>query len=342
MSLIDKFMGPDTDLSNLIRELFERLPDTRAGSDGLDPGLWDQALLDPARDILGRSGKGLRALLLERCWVLAGGHGDGPPEILPISIELLQAGSLIIDDIEDDSLTRRGEPALHRRYGVPIALNTGNWFCFLPLALLSRVELDDDLRLALYQDMSVALLRCHKGQALDLSFKIGTVAQRDIPSIVAQSTRLKTGSLMELAAVMGARAAGASQTQVTAFARFGGDLGVGLQMLDDWSGIHIRARRDKGVEDITLGRPTWPLAWLARDLDENAFSKIADRAQNVVSKEEAKSLVEQIAASLGSTPAKRIRSHLGNTFDELREALGDSRDFTPLMEDVKKLERAYG
>ena len=85
MNLAEKLLGPNTDLAALVTDLLARLPDT----DAVTPELWNKALLDPARDILSRSGKGLRARLMERCWRLAGGDPAGPPETLPVLIELL-------------------------------------------------------------------------------------------------------------------------------------------------------------------------------------------------------------------------------------------------------------
>ena len=43
-----------------------------------------------------------------------------------MTIEFIHNGTLIVDDIEDDSSFRRNEPALHLDYGVDYAINTGN------------------------------------------------------------------------------------------------------------------------------------------------------------------------------------------------------------------------
>ncbi|XP_045532847.1 geranylgeranyl pyrophosphate synthase-like [Pieris brassicae] len=40
------------------------------------------------------------------------------------SVDMLQNGSLLIDDIQDNTLVRRGVPAAHCVYGVPLTLNT--------------------------------------------------------------------------------------------------------------------------------------------------------------------------------------------------------------------------
>jgi geranylgeranyl pyrophosphate synthase len=297
--------------------------------------------LDPARDILGRSGKGLRARLLDCAWQLAEGDPKGPPELLPVMIELLHAGSLVIDDIEDDSPLRRGAPTLHRRYGLPIALNTGNWLYFLPLALLSRLSLPDELRLAIYSDISVALLRCHEGQALDLSVQITAVRRSEVPGLVAGATRLKTGSLMQLASVIGARAAGTSPERIDAIGRFGAEFGVALQMLDDWSGIAVDERREKGIEDIKLARATWPWAWLSAEDDELVYAELIRQVRGLSIDWEAERVLERLQTVLGPKAPGLIRGHLDGALEALATVVGDCPQLDGLRADVEGLERAF-
>jgi geranylgeranyl pyrophosphate synthase len=342
MNLAVRLLEAETDLAAQMTSLYESLPGRISDPDQLDPRFLDQALLEPARDIMARSGKGLRAQLLEHCWQLAGGDREGPPELLPILIELLHSGSLVIDDIEDDSPTRRGDVTLHRRYGLPIALNTGNWLYFLPLALLSRSNLDPELRLAVFGDVSTAVLRCHQGQALDISVKVSEVRRHEIPALVEQATRLKTGSLMELAARMGARAATGDAARVDALGRFGMEFGIGLQMLDDWSGIANESRREKGVEDLRLRRPTWVWVWLAEMCDDVTFADLMRTLERVSTVWEAEQLSRRLLEQLGSAPRQRVSEHLAGAIDELAEALGDSPEIKRMRDETERLERAYG
>lgn len=341
MNLAAKLLESETDLAAQMTALYEGLPGKLTASEGLDSRLLNRALLEPARDIMRRTGKGLRAQLLEHSWHLAGGDPEGPPELLPVFIELLHSGSLVIDDIEDDSPTRRGEIALHRRYGVPIALNTGNWLYFLPLALLSRSDLSPPLRLAVFEDLSAALLRCHQGQALDLSVKVSGLQKSQIPALVERITRLKTGSLMQLAALIGARAATADRRTIEVLAHFGAEFGVALQMLDDWSGIANRSRRHKGVEDIRLERPTWIWVWLAESCDEVTFAEMLRDSQGIRIDWEAEQLLTRMGARLQSVPRPKIGERLETALEEVEEALGDSPRLRALHDAVKELERAY-
>jgi len=52
----------------------------------------------------------------------------------------LHTASLIVDDIEDESLTRRGEPAAHVVFGVARALNAGNCTFLILTLTKSQVQ----------------------------------------------------------------------------------------------------------------------------------------------------------------------------------------------------------
>ena len=55
---------------------------------------------------------------------------------LSMLLELPHSGSLIIDDIEDGALKRRGAPAIHLIYGIDSSINTANLIYFLPMRLI--------------------------------------------------------------------------------------------------------------------------------------------------------------------------------------------------------------
>src|SRR3990167_4797991 len=75
----------------------------------------------PVWDFLGRGGKRWRPVLMLLCCEAVGGN---PKAILPFTAipEVLHNATLIIDDIEDSSELRRGKPALHRIFGVDVAI----------------------------------------------------------------------------------------------------------------------------------------------------------------------------------------------------------------------------
>lgn len=300
------------------------------------------ALLAPAREILARPGKHLRARLVEIGWAVAGPEGDSaarepPPVELGLVLEVLHAGSLVVDDVEDGSSRRRGAPALHRLVGVPLAVNTGSFLCIWPLALLRRLDLPPDRELDCTRRLADTLVRCHAGQALDLGVAVDSLAAPEVRAVVASSTELKTGALVELALSLPAAARGAAG-RARALARCGRDLGVGLQMLDDLGNLVGERTPEKLGEDLRHGRPTWPWAWLAEEAERyEAFRPRAAAARR--GRERLDKLAGDLLQAVGERGRAEASARMASALARLEEALG--RSVPPLHDVVRSVERAY-
>jgi geranylgeranyl pyrophosphate synthase len=306
----------------------------------LPNALWSDALLAPLRDFLARPSKGFRAELVGLGHRLGGGSGQAPL-VLSLIVECLHAGSLIIDDIEDASLERRGAPALHCSFGVPLALNAGNYLYFWPQLLLTRAGLDDAARLAAHERIALCLTRCHEGQALDLQVRADQLPQRDVPKLALTISRLKTGGLLALAMALGALAAGAPAPRVDMIAELGRALGVGLQMLDDVSGIMNVARRHKALEDLRLGRVTWSWALLAQELDAPAYEARLRELRALMDGGAADVLLERLRFQLGALGVRGARAHVQAALSTLERGLGASGFREDVLAEFTKLERRY-
>jgi geranylgeranyl pyrophosphate synthase len=314
---------------DLIARLFREHPvaDGEDGTPVLPRRLWERALLGPAGEFLRRPGKGLRGRLVESGWALAGGGPSGPPPELPALVELLHAGSLIIDDIQDGSDERRGAPTLHRTCGTAVALNTGNWMVLLPLHLLAQVDLPADVARAAHERVTATLVGCHQGQALDL-VPVGELAQSEVAAVVAMSTLLRTASLTELAAVLGGLAAGAPPPVVGALGELGRELGRALQMLDDLGGLVARERRAKGYEDLRHDRPTWAWAWAAEQAPGDY--------------EELRAAARRVASGGDPEPLRQRRAALRRAWSQLSDRFPPSRARDQVAADLERLEKSYG
>jgi geranylgeranyl pyrophosphate synthase len=302
----------------------------------------ERALLRPAANMLARPGKRFRARLVELGATLGGGAAPLPP-LLPALIELIHAGSLVVDDIQDGSAIRRQQPALHRLYGVPLALNAGNWLYFWPLELLSALDLPAERELALHRAVTRAIYRCHFGQALDLGLRIGTLRQNELPELVGAISELKTGAFMELAASIGALATGAHPTHVQALARFGRQAGIAFQMLDDVANLDGAGDPDKRHEDLRLGRATWVWAWLARRLEPERFRVLQHRARALAHGTlELPSLARALAMHLEGHGRHAAESLLARACDELAGALGPHAALEALEREITQLVGRHG
>jgi geranylgeranyl pyrophosphate synthase len=331
-----------------LAELLERefapqaLAETLGGMPHLPHRLWQTALSGPLQEMATRPSKQLRADLVEAAWRMSGGRGELRAEI-PAIVEALHLGSLIIDDIEDGSPRRRGGPALHTMVGVPLALNAGNWLYFLPGLLIERLELPRAAELCLRQATERAALRCHYGQALDLSTSVLDLRTGEVPNVVLATTRLKTGALTELATRLGALAAGADAATVDALGRFGGEFGVGLQMLDDLGGLLSEKRCHKGHEDLLQARPTWPWAWLAARTSPAGYLRLRVLGEWVVAGDlHPEILAEQLREHVGGTGLNAARAQLESAVASLRTALGERPGLDLLSAAVQGLESFCG
>jgi geranylgeranyl pyrophosphate synthase len=329
-------------LSSLLDQLFPLGEDADAALVRAVPSaLWDDALLAPLREFLARPSKNFRAELVKLGYRLAGGVDGGLPIELPLVIECLHAGSLIIDDIEDGSSQRRGAPALHHTHGFARSLNAANWLYFWPQALLARLPLTAAARLGAHERLALCLMRCHEGQALDLHVRVDRVPQRELTTVVRAISRLKTGSLMAMAAGLGAIAAEAPAAKVEAIAELGRALGVGLQMLDDLSGVLNVARRHKAIEDLRQGRATWLWSAPAEELDRRGYDALVRELTAVMDGAACDALLERMRFRAGTSGLRHAREHVCGAVDALASAIGRSAWCDEVLEQFAWLERRY-
>lgn len=224
---------------------------------------WADEALRPAG---GNSGKRIRPILCLLACAAAGGPWQ---QALPAAaaVEIVHNFSLVHDDIEDNSPTRRGRPTVWTLWGQPQAINTGD--AMFALAHLALGRLADRgvapatvVRALRRFDETCVALTC--GQYTDMSFE--TRAEVAVDEYVAMITG-KTAVLVALAAELGALVGGADEGRVAHFANFGLNLGLAFQAQDDLLGIWGDEQLiGKSVStDITTRKKTLPVLYaLAR------------------------------------------------------------------------------
>lgn len=327
----------EADLTGARREERLDLADAQVG----EP-IWHAALLDPLRAFFASPGKQLRADLVALGFALAGGRG-APPERLGLLIEVLHSGSLIVDDIEDGSETRRGAPALHVSHGLSRALNAGNTLYFWAEEMLSDLGLSAAQELEARRLFSRTMFRAHHGQALDVSIPVTRVAQEDVLRTATAVSRLKTGALVELAMGLAALVAGASPATRRALERFGAEFGVALQALDDLSGILPGPRRDKGREDLLGLRPTWAFAWAAEELDASGWERLlSDTAHLSHDPRSVDRVADEIAVLVEPRGRTDVHTRLERALFLVSPVVHDAGLLARLRRLMDKLENSYG
>jgi geranylgeranyl pyrophosphate synthase len=186
------------------------------------------------KDFIGRSGKGLRpALCIATARALGGRAEDAFPAAA--GIEMLHNAFLVHDDIEDGSETRRGAPTMHRRAGVPIAVNSGDAMNALAMRLFRKsVErLGPAVALRILDEVDHMLIESLEGQATEL----GWVRDNDLSVGTDDYLRLvlkKTAWYSFIHPMrIGALVANGDDRNLCRFDRFGYLLGLAFQITDD-------------------------------------------------------------------------------------------------------------
>jgi geranylgeranyl diphosphate synthase type I len=205
-------------------------------------------------------GKRIRPLLTLLCAASAGGEWRTAVPAAA-SVELIHNFSLVHDDVEDSSQTRRGRSTVWARWGVPQAVNTGD-FLYIASRLACHRLIDGGVSpgtaLAVQHILDQASLQLTLGQHLDLTFEQREVVGADE---YLEMISGKTASLVAAAASVGSRVAEAPSGIRDAFQRFGWRLGMAFQLLDDLLGIWGEPdQTGKPVaDDLRQGKKTYPV-----------------------------------------------------------------------------------
>lgn len=258
-------------------ERIEEILDLNWGSEVNE--IMDSFLLSPLREFLDRPSKKIRGRMVEIGFCLASGtqvvdmtqEDRQCIEKASDLLESLHSASLIIDDIQDNSQVRRGEPTVHRKHGMPLALNAGNWLYFWPLQNVEEWKISPEKKLSVYRVCHRGLLRAHFGQALDVGLNIFDVPQDKIKATCLASLELKSGALMAMALSLGAVLGGATSEMETHCGLFGHAFGIALQMFDDSGNATIEG--PKQFEDLLLKRPSWLVAVASEKLSKAQFEQ---------------------------------------------------------------------
>jgi len=303
------------------------LPDLLSTSNSSDLNLesalqLSKSFLEPIHEYLSRPRKNFRSKLVDAGFQLITDKYEAGSKNLSLikdAVECLHAGSLIIDDIQDGSSNRRGQPSFHYQHGTPAAICAGNWMYFWPLRLLEKVEWLPSQKIQAYEYFSRALELGHYGQHLDITIKANETPLTRLADLSIKAAELKTGTITALAFVLGAVAAGASREQLSAISIFGGKFGLALQRLDDWGNLCSLKAGDKKFEDLIQNKPT--TIW--HDLIRNCTDKeISDFKRAVAKLPDQEPIAAWLNSSqLGSVSFQVIEKDLMTNIEDLKMEL---------------------
>ena len=186
-----------------------------------------------ARNWLNLSGKRFRPFLvtaLAHCLGINNYEEDLDLKKLAVAVECFHKASLIHDDIEDNDSFRYGQLALHSEWGVPIALNIGDFLLGEGYRLISELNVSDKKRSDLLSVTATRHLALCRGQGEEL------LAQKQTEYSVEKVIEIfqnKTAPAFEVAFLFALMYCDADETLYQFVSEFSSKLGVAFQILDD-------------------------------------------------------------------------------------------------------------
>lgn len=261
-------------------------------------------------------GKRIRPLLVLLSTVAAGGdwHAALPAAA---AVELIHNFSLIHDDIQDRSELRRGRQTVWVKWGVAQAINAGDlMFTLAHLSLLDLAKTQPpEAVVKASQVLHETCISLTKGQFLDLY-------NENEPSMPIDSywpmVGGKTAALLAASLELGAIVAQVDAERREAFRRFGYQLGLAFQMLDDLLGIWGDAgETGKSTEsDLVSGKKTLPVLYGLRQGGQFAQRWMSGPIQAAEVPEAAGWLVEDGARAYTQREADRLTKEALQSLDE--------------------------
>jgi len=151
----------------------------------------EQILVGPYDYLFAQPGKDIRSQLIAAFneWLQV---PAASLEVITKVVGMLHTSSLLIDDVEDSSLLRRGLPVAHSIFGTAQTINSANYVYFQ--ALLELQKLKNPEAINIYTE---ELLNLHRGQGMDLFWRdtLTCPTEDDYLEMVGN----KTGGLFRLA-----------------------------------------------------------------------------------------------------------------------------------------------
>lgn len=222
-------------------------------------------------------GKRLRPIMvIKSCEMFGGSQEDALPAAS--AIEFIHNFSLVHDDIMDNDDLRHGIPTVHKNFGLPLAILSGDILFSKAFQILSsnnNNSIPEDSLLSMIRKLSAACIDICEGQCIDLQFS----KEYNFPSEgkYIKMIEKKTAALFEVSCSLGTLSSpNARENDINNMANFGKNSGIAFQLIDDLIGISgdIKETGKAVGNDIREGKKTYPILLSINRASESERSQI--------------------------------------------------------------------
>ncbi|MGG3709072.1 heptaprenyl diphosphate synthase component II [Heyndrickxia coagulans] len=176
-----------------------------------------------------------------------------------VALELIHMASLVHDDVIDDAELRRGKPTVKAKWDNRIAMYTGDYILATALEYITKVE-----DLSAHQILADTLVEVCVGEIEQIKDKYRF--NQNLRCYLRRIKR-KTALLIAASCQLGAIAAGADEKTHRQLYRFGYNVGMSYQIIDDildFTGTEKQLGKPAG-EDLRQGNVTLPVLFARED-----------------------------------------------------------------------------
>jgi geranylgeranyl pyrophosphate synthase len=301
-----------------------------------------KGILEPSWYLFSLGGKRWRPVLMLLMIEALGVDANNYVEFSIIP-EVIHNATLIHDDIEDGSETRRGSPAVHVKFGLDVANNLGDFLYYFPVvALINSKKLNTKTKDKMLEIYAQEMLRVTTGQAVDIAWHRFLVN----PFRIDEEEYLemcydKTGVLARMACRMAGTLCQVDDDTVEKLGIFGATVGVAFQIQDDVLNIYESgvSKSKGGVgDDISEGKITLMVIHVlkvAEERDKQRLTEILkmhtkdkpliDEAINLIKKYKGREYVSDIQKKIIMDAWNRIEQKLKES--EAKKHLKELVDF---------------
>ena len=205
-------------------------------------------------------GKRLRPILTLAAAEACGGKIE---QAMPLAcaIECIHTYSLVHDDLPsmDNDDFRRGRPTCHKVFGDGIALLTGDALLTIAFEIVSHARPARGYDMStLVREVAVAAgsRKLIAGQVADLEAEGRTTSREDLRFIHEN----KTSAILTASVCLGAMIANATAKELSAMTKFGRNLGLAFQVIDDILDVTQTTEKlgKSAGKDIAAKKATYP------------------------------------------------------------------------------------
>ena len=225
------------------------------------------------RYIQNGGGKRIRPAVLLMAARLTGYTGD-LAVLYAAVVEFIHTATLVHDDIIDDSKFRRGQPAVHSRWGSDVTVLLGDYLYIKSMGLALTPD-----RLDIVRQLCDVTLRMIEGELYQLSKKGDLLlTEEEHLDIVRRKTAYLFGGCARIGAVLG----NAKPDQERALQEYGISLGMSFQLIDDlldFSGDQTALGKPVGG-DLREGKITLPIITLLQRADPGTTEMVTRVVQD--------------------------------------------------------------